>query len=345
MGEPLKLIIMSRLLSRFFTSAPVMIFLGVFIFLAMLVGDPFHLKDSRTEEKWQERMANIDMYMTALRPADTLPHKKWTGYWDSIQNIRRYEDDINYDKRDNYIGYWPLGLFGLHTSTGCTECDVIVQNDNYVYPVNDRKKEYYIVLKGFRLNDHRYFFRDRGTDFVFNSAGKKPSWAKTDTAVDRLRFHDKIDKLFLANSYRVPFRYDYWNEIILIPVSKKAYNTFDVINIITGIIVGIYILVLFINVPYRIIRNIALGRAFDVRTIRLVDFLAYNFLLFPFIVFFYRCLTFLIARNYITSDLKFTAWKELFGSGAILYIGLILFALGVALKKGFKLQREQDLTI
>jgi hypothetical protein len=345
-GGQFKLSGMSTFLSRLFTSPPVMVFIAAFTFIAMLFGDPFGLAESRAEREWKERTKLVDGYLSsAFRPADTVPYKEGAAHWDSIQHIYAYEDKINYAREYHYRGLHFASAYALYFSTGCTQCDVYEGFGNYKFADSDMHDTYYLAIKGFELKEWRYYLRDRNTDFVFEPFADPAPENRADSNLRRLRFYNSLNEMHIGNFRSVPFRYDYWKKTVLIPVNKKTYNVLSVINVILGIGFGIYFLYILINIPYRIIRNIAVGKAFHEKTIRLVDFLAYNFLLFPFMIFFIRCIGYLVLSKYITSDLRFIAWRELLGSGAILYIGLILFALGVALKKGYKLQAEQDLTI
>jgi uncharacterized membrane protein YqaE (UPF0057 family) len=338
---------MKRSISTFFSSPLVLTLIILFIFIAMMIGDPFRFNEQMPDVRWREREKIVQLHLSIFKPPDSVSYTRGLQHWDSIINIYRREDYVNYGRTEEYnTRFRVLGLFALFKITGCNKCDVFERLGNYNYEKSDMKDEYYVAIKGFRMAYGRYFLRDRNTNFIIDGSFEETrKGGNTDTLLKRLRFYNRLEEMHVGNIYNVPFRYDYRNEMVWIPVSKRTYGVLNTVNIVTGIIIVLYMLVLLINIPYRIIRNIALGKAFDVRTIRLVDFLAYNFLLFPFVVFVYRYIVHLIASNYITSDLRSTALQELFSRGVIMYIGLILFALGVALKKGFKLQREQDLTI
>ena len=132
---------------------------------------------------------------------------------------------------------------------------------------------------------------------------------------------------------------------ILIPLNYKTFKILNTVYIILGLSLTLYVLVLLLFVPYLIVKNISIGKAFDLKTIKLVDFLAYNFLFYPFIYFILQLLMKGVLRKYITPDVSFTGMTDFLNNGWIIYIGLFLFALGVALKRGYNLQQEQDLTV
>jgi hypothetical protein len=334
---------MKRSFSSLVGSPAFLWFIGVFVLVTMLIGSDFTPSMASREIRWRNRQDNLRIWFSwGLKPADTVSYAQGARKWDSIQKLIHNQDQLNYDK-EGYGGGDRFNPFLLYETRECERCYEHPQVQSNGYESDDMTTRYFIGLAGYRLADMRYYFRDNNTNFIIPST--RESTPSNDSLLKRFRFYDRIAAMRFENMYSVPFRYDYWNEIMLIPVDKKTYSTFGIIYSVFTLMVLVYVFILTFIIPFRIISNIALGKAFHIKTIKLVDFLAYNFLLYPFVVFIYRCIVHLLASKYITPDLKFTGLSELMRSGLIVYIGLLLLALGVALKKGYKLQQEQDLTI
>jgi Protein of unknown function (DUF2975) len=342
---------MKKQFISFFSSTPFLVFIGLFVFWTMAFCDPFGTKKTRTDPKWERRNYILGYYLQALKPADTILYKYGVKKRDSIEQLFSYQDELNYFKKDYYASSFRFSIYNLYKPEECFRCNEIGPDDSYVSQNAAKAIYYYIGLKGFELKDNRHYFRDNNTDYIINELYNSSSQEdghpkeKIDPLLKRFRFANYLDQEASENIRSVPFRYDYWNQVVLIPLSKKSYSLFFTLLRVIGIASWIYAWLLLFFVPFRILRNVSLGKTFDIGTIKRVDFLAYNFLLYPFIVFIYRSAVHLFVRKYITADLRSTALTELFGSGLLLYIGFLLFVLGVALKKGYKLQQEQELTV
>jgi hypothetical protein len=345
---------MRKYISAFLSFTPFLVFIGLFVFFALVFGDPFGYRKERAGPEWERRNYLLRFYLQALEPGDSALYKNGVKKRDSVQELLSYQDRLNYFKENYFSNVSRHAPYYLYESQECFRCTDITPDNSYLQREAARATYYYIGLKGFKLKLHRHYFRDNNTNYIITESDRygnstfsdtPPNEVNDDPLLKKSRFYSYIDKEAMKNIHSVPFRYDYWNQLVLIPVSKKTYSTLTSIEWIIGIIFWIYTLLLLFFVPYRILRNISLGKAFDIATIKRVDFLAYNFLLYPFALFIYRSIIHLFVKNYITRDLQSTALVELLGNGLIIYIGLLLFALGVALKKGYKIQQEQELTV
>jgi hypothetical protein len=344
---------MRKYISAFLSSTPFLVFIGLFTFFTIVFGDPFGNRKKRIDLDWERRNYLLRYYLQTPGLTDSTLYSDGIKKNDSIQELFSYQDRLNYFKESFYNNVSQPTPYYLYESEECFRCFDVTPDNSYLARQAARAAYYYIGLKGFELKLHRHYFRDNNTNYIISESkglgntvfSDEPDEVQGDSSFKKSRFYEFSNKEITKNIHSVSFRYDYWNRLVLIPISKKTYSLLETIETVIGILCWIYTLLLLLFVPYGILRNISKGKAFDIATIKRVDFLAYNFLLYPFALFIYRSIVHLLLRNYISSDLRSTALQELLGNGIILYIGLLLFALGVALKKGYKLQQEQELTV
>ena len=141
-------------------------------------------------------------------------------------------------------------------------------------------------------------------------------------------------------------KYDIANKRILIPLSNSAKNIVTVLIYVFGFIIIALTMSIYLYSPFRIIKNISLGKAFAKENIiglkvilRSTIILTLIVNLCPFILHF--CLLY-----YIPNELRLISADKIFLSLLESYCYcFVIYSIYKAFKKGYDLQQENELTV
>jgi hypothetical protein len=129
---------------------------------------------------------------------------------------------------------------------------------------------------------------------------------------------------------------------LLFPISKTAYYVWTIIFFITMFV----LLVLFLSVIRYLILfvfQLSKGKAFTVKNYTYLFFVSYVIMGIGTFGLITKYIQHLILKKYYATDFVFNFdWN---GYAVLLLISLVSLLLARAIKKGYKLQEEQDLTI
>ena len=145
---------------------------------------------------------------------------------------------------------------------------------------------------------------------------------------------------------QIPVRYSTDDKRILIPINKKKHDFFKsalVVFIFTSIFFLIYI---FIGLPIQILIDISKGKAFTKENIRRFKLMAYVLFFCTFLKVFSPYIMDFIYRKIIPKEFHLEPVSTAIINNIYLFlIALVLFFVGNAFQRGYKLQQDQVLTI
>ena len=101
----------------------------------------------------------------------------------------------------------------------------------------------------------------------------------------------------------------------------------------------------FLILPVKVILSISKGTPFDYKNIRRLSFTSYFLLLFPFILSAIKLIIHKVFLQKIPNE--FTFHLQLYFNSYFMFViaGVIVFIIARAFKRGYNLQKEQELTI
>ncbi|MBI1343143.1 MAG: DUF2975 domain-containing protein [Terrimonas sp.] len=132
---------------------------------------------------------------------------------------------------------------------------------------------------------------------------------------------------------------------VLIPVSETSFKTWRILIIVFSIALFIFLFIVVIRMPLLTLYDISTGEVFtrkNINRLRLTGWSLIGMAIIP--VIFSWSIGFLFP-GWIPKTLYFPFWESLFDNKNRLLAGVIIFIIQSAIKKGYHLQKEQDLTI
>ncbi|RXK59778.1 DUF2975 domain-containing protein [Lacibacter luteus] len=252
---------------------------------------------------------------------DSLPHFQYKQIEDSLiqkNELRLGNNEIGGNSFSN-------GLIGFTESA---------ENDQTA--LNSKKsKQYFLSLGGFELEEDVKFYIERNS---YNLV-----YVQWDTVQ---RTGDNIERIGTYKSVVIPVQYSKREKKILIPISAKQYKIGYILLIVLSILMGAMALYVIFGYPIQFLVRISKGQAFtevNVAGLRMTTLLLFLFFIgsvvFPFILR-------VIFSSYIHplfKPLKF--WSQLYDCLPSFFLAVLVFAIYIAFKKGYKLQKEQELTV
>lgn len=202
--------------------------------------------------------------------------------------------------------------------------------------------QYYIKLPGWKIKDATlpWFTNDSVKYYVDHKQAyiRKTiidSVIKTETPENRYKTH-------LAN---VPVKFIYLRreQCIAIPVNRSTKNIMDVVLIVFGILLAVYMLCL-IGLFLKFVIDLSKGFAFTDINIARLKFMAISLLAYPLATYLINYGIRFLFSDYFTTDVVLSddiwsmAWKTI-------VIGIVFLLLYRAFRQGKILKEEQDLTV
>lgn len=310
---------------------------------------------------------------------DSLPHFKYKQIADSINSIKEYRERENNGIKSGEslgrVGAYVItkpdnSLYGsaeynrimthisdslqklisdsLTRSPGNKNIDSVKTELRYeiTQRVNDAMRirfrgsekqdgQYYLSLGGYTLHHDSRFYIDKGTYNLM--------YVKWDSVTKR-----KYDSTRIGHyeSKQIPVRYAAGDNNILIPISINTYNilaTLLKVAFIFLLFIGLYV---FIGMPVQILLNISKGKAFTEKNIHMFRVMSIVLFISTIISIFGPYILHIVFYKLIPSEFKLPGmFPTLINNLYLILIALILFFISRAFKKGYMLQKEQELTV
>jgi hypothetical protein len=243
--------------------------------------------------------------------------------------------------------YWTGGisiarLFGTFSSNECDTCDYR-KMPIADYPMAGPDKKYYITLSDYKPVEtfgnrvHKpIFFKAKGKFYkkhlVLDSLLNKTDKGYFLTWKTEERSYG-VDDLFTARNHKN----------ILIPVSKKTFTIFQVLSYTIAILYFILSILFILRGFILFIFDLSKSKAFTKENYKRLFNMAYLLALYPVISFMLKLITHLIFKKHYSNDFDFYFdWSEAL---KLLFASLITLLIARAIKKGYEIKQEQDLTI
>lgn len=268
--------------------------------------------------------SSFNYLYASLQISDSTPYyqyKKMADSFGQMQTMRRLEN------RSISHGGVTYGFIGVNR----------IRRYENLHTANDDDSSfrYYISLGGYELPAESFFFIQNGTYNV-----GYVSWDSVQQYEDRpvhMGHHERK---------RIPVRFNSEDGRVLIPISKRQYDAFNTGLQATYISFSVVMLFFFLGLPAQVLINISKGRAFDLKNIRYLNWVAIGLLVYalldisaPYLVRFYF-------SSEIPSDFtRATFWQTILEQFWTFFGAAAFFMIAKAFKRGYKLQQEQDLTI
>ncbi|OJW16443.1 DUF2975 domain-containing protein [Mucilaginibacter sp. 44-25] len=201
--------------------------------------------------------------------------------------------------------------------------------------------QYYIKLPSFQLNPQPYGHVGL-TDSKFHVEGGQ--------AYVRKWINDKVIQKSYGQHFTirqvdepVKFRYNSKENCVMIPVSSAAKNICNIILMVIGVLLIVYIFYL-VGAFLKFIIDVSTGLTFTTQNVNRLKLIAFSLLSYPLITLLLVGLSRLIFSNYFTDDLMLNPaiWSGLW---PLLIAGTVFLLLFKAFKQGQTLKLENDLTV
>lgn len=305
-----KLIIMTRrTFSKYkFIIAPIL-FLIVIYFLMTNPAD-----NRRYKDEGLVRQIENDLFRSSIDPLNETFFK----LKDSLDRVRDWKVHQLRTGGDNISS----PFFGVQKIYECDSCNSFDQKKFKL----EFENNYFIRLNGYTLKNDAWFFIDKGKYYIRHY----PVWNTP----------KEIEVRYSAGYVNLP-----WDSALLIPISRKTYDIMKVLVIV--LLVGVLLFSLYITIvlPVRILYSIATGKPFtkgNIQRLHIIGWVLLGFALLPSLI---SILIELVLSRKIPNEIYYPFIQSIFDNRAILIAGLIVLLLATAFKRGYQLQKEQDLTI
>lgn len=255
---------------------------------------------------------------------DSLPYYTYKYKEDSLNRIEQARE---FNNKGQGIAGITCGALGVYTIV-----DEVLDRGILKEERPDSEKHYYLALIGYNLDNRTKFYIDNNT---YNLA--YPKWDSIN------KFGTKFGHY---ESKQIKIRYASNNKSILIPISNERYHLFSISLSILSFSILFFFAYIFIGLPIQILFRVSKGDAFNrknIQSFKLMSIVLFIFtLVCSFVPYFFK----FIYQKIIPADFKLQSVPQTFISYLYLYIVcLVLFIITKAFKKGYQLQKEQDLTI
>lgn len=264
-------------------------------------------------------------YIYASLPVnDSMPYyqyKKMVDSFGQLQTTRRLEN------RSISHGGVTYGFVGVSK----------IRRYENLHTANDDDSSflYYISLGGYKLTEQSFFFIQNGTYNVGYVA-----W----DSVQQIR--DRPVRMGHHERKQIPVRFNSEDGHVLVPISKARFDTLNKSLQAMYISFSLGMLFFFLGLPSQVLINISKGKAFDLKNIRYLNWMAIGLLVYalldismPYLIGFYF-------SNEIPSDFTRAPFRQIILEQFWTFFGAAaFFTIAKAFKRGHKLQQEQDLTI
>jgi hypothetical protein len=244
---------------------------------------------------------------------DSMPHYQYKRIEDSVNNSRPKE-------------------IAHHTGSGWGTMGI------HIGYYNDSKTDYYIGSKSYFLKNSDYaFFEKSGKNYV-----RSISWNKIQNG--------NCSGVFVEKPTPYKFVMDDVNKgnghgMFLVPVKPFSGKILNIAMMVIGllaVIAGVYI---FFGVFIHFLVAISKGNAFSERNISRLYTVGNFLLIIGLIPFIFQSLFFLMTKANLPPEVDFSFFRAFFEGADSIRAGLIALLFASAFKRGFELQKDQELTV
>jgi len=202
--------------------------------------------------------------------------------------------------------------------------------------------KYYLELPGYQLDKDANWYSEDGKNFL-----KYVIW---DTTYES--YNGGKGKKGHYEKNEVMFRFkkngDNKNQTtgkVQIAVPKPVYYAFYAIVGILVLLCLYFFLKIFISFPFAFIIEISKGEIFTQRTIDRLYFSGWLTLLFPLGTLVLKLIFRILFYKYFTAEVTLNWIGHILDSWPFLLVGFLILATATAFKKGYELQKENELTV
>jgi hypothetical protein len=244
---------------------------------------------------------------------DSLPHYLYKRKEDSIKAIK---DSIALQNKSFALGHGNefIGVGHIRKEK---------KNDSLFNDIT-----YYLKLPGYSLLYPNQFFMIGNRYYI--------------TTVQQ----DPVSKTYHYARKQIPVRYSSDQKEVLIPVSPGVYRTLNVVIIVLIfilIIVSIYVL---LGLPIQLLINISKGNAFTLKNIRILRLIAITLFSLTTLNIVAPYLLRLLFSRYVPEEFHLEPFLTVLGNKLNgLFLSVAVFIISMAFKRGYDLQKEQELTV
>ena len=147
-------------------------------------------------------------------------------------------------------------------------------------------------------------------------------------------------------TYRqIPIKYVKEYRALLVPVTYTNYLIADVFGFMVRFFCQLLVWYFLFYLPIKTIISISKGTPFDQKNIWRLSFISYFLILFPFVLSGIKMLIHLLFLNKIPVEFTFHLQEYFFSYFKYILSGVVVFIIAQAFKRGYNLQKEQELTI
>lgn len=244
---------------------------------------------------------------------------------------KRIEDSLLYQNQLRLRNNETFGNSFSNRLIGFTE---LIDNKTEVWDTKNNK-QYFLSLAGFELEEEVKFFIEKNTyNLVYlqwDTVGRKG---------------ENIERIGSYKRVAIPVRYSNADKKIFIPISANQFTAGYVVLLVLSVLMIAFILFVIFGYPIQFLIRVSKGQAFteaNVSGLRVTALLIFiSFIVsvtFPFLI----RLVFSSFIHPLFKPLKF--WPQLYDHLPSLFLAVLVFAIYLAFKKGYKLQQEQELTV
>ena len=197
------------------------------------------------------------------------------------------------------------------------------------------EKDYWLSLKGYKTAENTKFFIHNNKYYL--------AVVQWDSVKNR---GDNTSKYGHYVRKEISILYSAEDQKVKIPISKEKYNLLKgFLNVIIFVILFVIVYV-YIGLPIQLLLNISRGRpfsrqnnrAFKIMTVTLIT-LALLYITEPYFMH-------LLYKRLIPAELWLEPlWPRIYSKLYLFLIAGVIFIIGKAFKRGYRLQQEEDLTV
>ena len=197
------------------------------------------------------------------------------------------------------------------------------------------EKEYWLSLTGYKTADN--------TKFLIHNNKYYLAVVKWDSVKKRNSNSTKYGHYIRKE---IPFRYSAEDQKVKIPISKGKYNFLKgILNVIIFVILFVTAFV-YIGLPIQVLLNISRGRPFSRQNNRAFRIMTWTLIALGLLSIIAPYLIHLFYIQIIPSEIWLEQlWPRIYSKLYLFLIAAVIFIIGKAFAKGYRLQEEQDLTI
>ena len=244
---------------------------------------------------------------------------------DTLDKFRSYFPDTNKPEGDKGLKY---------------RRELVVRYNERRNELNEQhkkraEKEYWVSLKGYKTDDNTKFFIHNNKYFL--------AVAQWDSVKKR---GDNTSKYGHYIRKEIPFQYSAEDQKVKIPISKVKYNFLKgFLNVIIFVIL-LFIAYIYLGLPIQVLLNISRGRPFTRQNNRAFKLMAGTLITLTLLYIFMPYFLHFFYKPKIPAELWLEPlWPRIYSKLYLFLFAGVIFIIGKAFRKGYRLQEEEDLTV